>query len=217
MDIPTVKALVFDMDGTLAATEPLHMDAWLTVLGNHGMEVDEDWFQQWVGLSDAILAASVVNDYDLGVGQETLQHEKRTLFWAKARSSAELFPGVLDGLSALRQKYPIALCTSSSDKDAEAVFSNTGLDQFFETIVTSDRVANLKPDPSPYLLACRELGMNPAQCVALEDSPAGVTAAKRAGLYVIGLTTSKEPEELKGAHIIFPETRQAMDWILELQ
>ena len=139
------------------------------------------------------------------------------LFWAKARSSAELFPGVLDGLSALRQKYPIALCTSSSDKDAEAVFSNTGLDQFFETIVTSDRVANLKPDPSPYLLACRELGMNPAQCVALEDSPAGVTAAKRAGLYGIGLTTSKEPEELKGAHIIFPETRQAMDWILELQ
>lgn len=217
MNIPSPKALVFDMDGTLAATEPLHMDAWLTVLGKHGLDVDEQWFQQWVGLSDAILAAAVVKDHDLGTDQETLQREKRTLFWAKARSSAELFPGVLDGLTALRQKYPIALCTSSSDKDAEAVFSNTGLDKYFETIITSDRVTKLKPDPSPYLLACRELGVEPLHCIALEDSPAGVTAANRAGLYVIGLTTSKEPDELEGAHIIFPETRQAMDWILELQ
>jgi len=217
MDIPTVQAIVFDMDGTLAATEPLHMEAWLTVLGNHGLDVDEDWFQQWVGLSDGILAASVVKDYDLGTDQETLQHEKRTLFWAKARSSAELFPGVLEGLAALRQKYPIALCTSSSDKDAEAVFANTGLDEYFETIVTSDRVTNLKPDPSPYLLACSELGIDPEKCIALEDSPAGVQAAHRAGLYVIGLTTSKEAAELEGADIIFPETRHAMEWILELQ
>jgi len=217
MDIPTIKALVFDMDGTLAATEPLHMDAWLTVLNNRGLDVDEEWFQQWVGLSDAMLAAAVVKDHDLGADQETLQHEKRTLFWAKARASAELFPGVIEGLAALRQKYPIALCTSSSDKDAEAIFANTGLDEYFETIVTSDRVTNLKPDPSPYLLACRELDIAPTNCMALEDSPAGVTAANRAGLFVIGLTTSKEAEELDGAHIIFPETRQAMDWILELQ
>ena len=217
MENNKVEALVFDMDGTLAATEDLHMQAWLQVLGELGMDVDHEWFQQWIGSSDAVLAREVLAEHDLASTQEEMQEKKRNLFYAAARSGASLFEGVKEGLATLKEKFPLALATSSSDMDAEAVFFRTGLDTYFSTIVTSDRVERLKPDPYPYLLACRELKKDPSVCIAIEDSPIGVEAAHKAGLYVLGITTSKTPEELGLAHRIFSTTREAMDWIDQLK
>lgn len=210
---PAFKGIVFDMDGTLAATEPLHMEAWLTVLGDAGFSFDEHWFQQWVGLSDRVLAEAVVRDYQSALTVEQLQERKRNLFHATARQKAELFTGLDEALSWLQPRIPLGLATSSSDLDAEAVFANTRLNRFFRSIVTSDRVDNLKPAPDPYLLACREIGLAPQDCVALEDSPAGVTSACRAGLTVIGVTTSKTAEQLAEAHHIFPNTYDAINWL----
>lgn len=210
---PSFKGIVFDMDGTLAATEPLHMDAWLSVLNDAGFPFDEHWFQQWVGLSDRMLAEAVVRDYDILLSVEDLQEQKRNLFYTTARQKAKLYDGIDEALTWLQQRIPIALATSSSDLDTEAVFINTQLDRFFRTIVTSDRVTNLKPAPEPYLLACSELDLPPTECVAIEDSPAGVTSARRAGLTVIGVTTSKTPEQLHEAHYIFPHTKEAIAWL----
>lgn len=210
---PAFKGIVFDMDGTLAATEPLHMEAWLTVLHDAGFNFDEHWFQQWVGLSDRVLAEAVVRDYSPAWSVEELQERKRNLFHATARQKAELFVGLDQALAWLQSHIPLALATSSSNLDAEAVFANTQLNRFFHTIVTSDRVDNLKPAPDPYLLACREIGLAPQDCVAFEDSPAGVTSAREAGLTVIGVTTSKTAGQLAEAHHIFPNTYDAIHWL----
>lgn len=211
---PPFRGLVFDMDGTLTATEPLHMQAWLDVLARYGLIFGSSWFRQWVGLSDRMLAESVLREYDLQVELEVLQEEKRQLFYQTARERAELYPGTEDGLVHLGSRYPLALATSSSDRDAEAVFSRTQLNRFFGVIVTADRVEKLKPDPSCYLLACRELGLSPTDCLAVEDSPAGVRAAKRAGLTVVAVTTSQTTDRLAEADHLFPDTRSAMDWLL---
>jgi len=212
---PSFQGIVFDMDGTLAATEPLHMDAWLSVLQKAGLPFDEDWFQQWVGLSDKILAEAVVRDYAIELSVAELQEQKRNLFHATARRKAKLFEGIDEALTWLQQRIPLAMATSSSDLDAEAVFANTQLQRFFRTIVTADRVTNVKPAPEPYLLACRELNLPPTQCIAIEDSPAGVTSARRAGLIVLGVTTSKTPEQLREAHRVFPNTGAAIGWLRE--
>jgi len=213
----SIEGLVFDLDGTLAATEPLHEEAWLSVLYEQGLtQLDSSWFEQWVGHTDNRLAASVVAEFQLAADAASLQDAKRRYYHARARKAAQLFPAVGEGLSALAKKYPIALATSSSDADADAVFSGTGIDQYFRSIVTCDRVAERKPAPECYLLACRELGLPPKNCIAFEDSPAGVEAAYRAGLTVLAILSSKTKEELSQAHHHFGTTREAMDWVLGL-
>ncbi|MEM9529142.1 MAG: HAD family phosphatase, partial [Bacteroidota bacterium] len=182
------RALLCDLDGTLADTEPQHCSAWLRMLAErYQLEYDEHWFEQWIGTSDRTVAEYVIEKHGLPASVDDLITAKQDLFHAEVRAVGRSFPGVPEVLAEISSRFPLAIATNSGRLDAEVVVPALGLDRFTEVIVTATDVANLKPAPDIYLLAAARLGIAPEVCIAIEDSGPGGKAAKAAGCYLIGL------------------------------
>jgi beta-phosphoglucomutase len=209
-----IDGIVFDLDGTLADTEPLHIDTWLVVLNELGLKMDESWMHQWIGLSDRLVSEHVCTHYLKSQSVENLQHIKQQSYRKRATSEVKLFDQVEDYLLELSQLVPIALATNSSKEDVSAVFHATNLQKFLKVIVTANDVSFLKPNPEPYQTAATLLGINPSFCIALEDSPAGITSANKAGIFAIGVENSHPSDKLQEANLIFPNTTKALEFIL---
>jgi len=209
MQIPKIEAIIFDMDGTLVNTEPLHCKAWLNVLGKRGFHYDDEWFSQWIGKADRFLAQGVVEEHGLKLSAQVLQKEKENLFHALAEKETQTFPGLTELLSLLKGKLPMAIATNSSRKDAEKVFIPTQLDQWMDAVVTSDDVEQLKPAPDMYLLAAKKLGVQPEYCLVIEDSAAGARGAVAAGMYVLGVTSSIPADRMQMCAELFPHPTEA--------
>lgn len=209
-----IDGIVFDLDGTLADTEPLHIDTWLVVLNELGLKMDESWMHQWIGLSDRLVSEHVCTHYLKSQSIENLQHIKQQSYRKRATSEVKLFDQVEDYLLELSQLVPIALATNSSKEDVSAVFQATNLQRFLKVIVTANDVSFLKPNPEPYQTASTLLGINPTFCIALEDSPAGITSANKAGIFTIGVENSHPSDKLQEANLIFPNTPKALEFIL---
>lgn len=211
-----IEGIVFDLDGTLADTEPLHIDTWLVILNNLGLKFDESWMHQWIGLSDRLVAEHVCEQYLKGQSVEGLQHLKQQTYRNRAITEVKLFDQVEDYLHEITQFVPIALATNSSQDDVSAVFQATNLQRHLKVIVTANDVTNLKPHPEPYQSASFKMGLQPSLCFALEDSPAGIHSAKSAGLFAIGVENSHPSEKLKEANLIFSDTPKALAYILDV-
>jgi beta-phosphoglucomutase len=147
---------------------------------------------------------------------ENLQHIKQQTYRNRAVTEVKLFDQVEEYLHEMSQYVPIALATNSSREDVSAVFQATNLQKFLKVIVTANDVSFLKPNPEPYQTAASLLGINPSLCFALEDSPAGITSAKNAGLFAIGVENSHPAEKLKEANLIFSDTPKALAYILDV-
>lgn len=210
------EGIIFDLDGTLVDSEPLHMKAWLDALAGQGLHFDEKWFNQWIGHPDWALAEAVIAQYQLPLDRETLVSYKRVDYHQMAAARSTLFPKVEEGLKALKGKYKLAVATSSSNADAAAVFSSTKLDKYFQTAVTSNQVERMKPAPDCYLLAAKRIGLDPTKGAAVEDSVAGIKAAKGAGLFTLGVANSHAAEKLQEAHMVFEDTASAIEWLLNV-
>lgn len=211
----TYQGIIFDLDGTLVDTEPIHRDAWFDVMSNYDLTFGTDWFEQWIGKSDRVLAEALERYYKLPATADHLQEQKRTTYHQMATESANPFPGVEALLLVLKEQYRLGIATNSSDKDAAAVFQKTQLNLHFRTIVTADQVDRLKPAPDMYLLASKRLGLFTDVCLVVEDSPAGVKAAKEAGMYVLAVTNSHPEKNLQEADQIFPTSKAALQWIFD--
>lgn len=211
-----IEGIVFDLDGTLADTEPLHIDTWLVILNNLGLKFDESWMHQWIGLSDRLVAEHVCEQYLKGQSVEGLQQLKQQTYRNRAITEVKLFDQVEDYLHEITQFVPIALATNSSQDDVSAVFQATNLQRHLKVIVTANDVTNLKPHPEPYQSASFKMGLQPSLCFALEDSPAGIHSAKSAGLFAIGVENSHPSEKLKEANLIFSDTPKALAYIFDV-
>jgi len=181
-------ALLCDLDGTLADTEPQHCAAWLDLL-REDLQLDYDvhWFDQWIGTSDRMVAEWLVKEHGLPQSADALIGAKQKRFHGLVRSGGRSFAGVAEELGKISGRFPLAIATNSGRKDADVVVPALGLDKFTDVIVTATDVAHLKPAPDIYLLAAERLGVPATSCVAIEDSTPGGEAAKAAGCYLIGL------------------------------
>lgn len=217
MQLPhPIQAIIFDLDGTLVDTEKVHCYAWLDVLAKRGYHYDEHWFEQWIGTADRFLAAGVIEDHQLSIPPRVLQLEKEALFHQLVQKENRAYPGIEEVLSILQHRLPIAIATNSSSKDAEKVFISTPVNKYMQRVVTSSDVKKLKPAPDMYLLAAEQLGVSPEGCLVVEDSPAGSTAALKAGMYVLGLTSSQPKEKMTAAHEWFASPGEAMQRLEQL-
>ncbi|PZG12206.1 HAD family hydrolase [Nonomuraea aridisoli] len=197
-----MEAVFFDMDGLLVDSERV----WLEIK----TEVMERLGARWTPEHQAHLVGGSMErtvDYMLGVsGADVAPEDVRD--WmvggmvARLSQGVVVMPGAAELLDALRDEgVPVGLVTSSLKEIADAVLKGFGRDRF-DLVVTADDVTRTKPDPEPYLTAARRLGVEPAHCVVLEDSPNGVAAATAAGCAVVAVPNLLPVEPAPGRLVV---------------
>ncbi len=180
------EAILFDFDGVLADTEPLHYASWAEILRGEGILLDWETYQrQCIGMHDRQLVEFFCSLRKPALSFEKLWQRyeaKRRLFLNRALSSPPVPPETAKLVKDLRE-YKMAVVTSSDRAEVEPVLESAGLRQYFQLLVCGAEVVRPKPDPEPYLFAREALGV---QCgLAVEDSEAGVASARAAGLVVV--------------------------------
>jgi len=207
-----IKALVFDFDGIITDTEPVHMDAWQGVLEPAGVIVGEDEFRRdYVGLNDRDFLDAVSRAH----GHHFDDHEKADMIEQKTVATIgmlseeiPLLPGVADFIQAVRKSYPMAICSGANRSEIEFILKQLKWNGYFDPIVASDSVTHGKPDPEGYIRAYEglvEISDGPllaAEALAIEDSPKGIAAAKAAGLMCVAVRNSFDDDVLKDADTV---------------
>ncbi|MFT4571409.1 MAG: beta-phosphoglucomutase [Hyphomicrobiaceae bacterium] len=204
------RAILFDFDGVLVDTERLHLAGFQHALAAHDISLDEaSYFARYIGFDDRDAFRVIFDDSGrpLPAPEELarLTKEKARCFAELARERVEVYPGVrelLDSLAGMETgRLRVAIGSGALGRDIELVLGVTEMAQYFETIVAADDVAHSKPDPETYLEACRRLAetepsLRPAQCLVIEDTPAGLQAATRAGMVTVAVTNTHAAEML---------------------
>jgi HAD superfamily hydrolase (TIGR01509 family) len=194
-----LKALIFDMDGTLVHSDPVHLQAFAEVLGPEGVVIDDDLYRNTIiGHTNESIFATLLPGRPV-TEHETFADLKEAAF---RRLASELKPldGLLDLLDwADRNGVSIALVTNAPALNALHMLDVMGLTHRFAVKVTRDDVARGKPDPLPYLTALDRLGIDAAAAIAFEDSPSGMKAAKAAGLFSFGILTGLTAADMTDA------------------
>jgi len=193
------EAILFDFDGVLVDSEPVHFECWREVLQDFDIELDWNTYSHHgIGVSDRVLMgllckrAGRPRDVDRVIAEFP---RKKALFQRHMRQAPPFTADVLELLPQLRD-YQLAVVTSSTQAEVEPILLHAGIDGCFRTIVYGSDVKRLKPAPDPYLLAIERLRVNTA--LAVEDSDAGEASARAAGLDVLRIPTqSKMPELLR--------------------
>ena len=190
------RAVVFDMDGLLLDTETLWHEAETELFARHGATFTWDDRMAVMGTSFAMTADYFVRRLRRPVEEgPRLVQEMIELMHALVRRAVEARPGAVELVKRLRADgVPLGLASNSPRFLVDDALATAGLADAFDTIVTSDDVEHAKPAPDIYRLACERLGVEPADALALEDSASGVTAAKAAGLIVIGVPQFAEAD-----------------------
>ena len=193
------RALLFDLDGTLAETDSLHLPTWVDVLRPHGIEVDEAFYKEKIsGRSTGEIVRELLPDLSNEEGRE-IGDAKEANFRERA-GELEPLPGLLDFLEVARERgMKTALVTNAPEENVEAILLALELGEYFDEIVLSDEVGPVKPDPAPYRAALDRLGVSPEEAVAFEDSISGISSAVGAGVPTVGIASTQNPERLRQA------------------
>jgi HAD superfamily hydrolase (TIGR01509 family) len=208
------QALILDLDGTLADTEPLHDQAWDVVLRGIPREAVAGERQKWIGMSSAEIARTLIAVFSLPHAEEDMLRKKRRRFRQLVRRGLPPFPGLPEELAAwTRAGVPLAVATSGSRREALLVLRKLRLTVRFQAVVTCDDVPRAKPAPDCYLLAAELLGKQPEDCVAIEDSLNGMTAAVAARTRVLAVSASALDSLPAGVERTFPTTVAALQWL----
>ena len=177
-------ALLFDLDGTLIDTESIAMTSGLAAFEAVGYPVDPEFMHRLIGV-DQPTSGRIIRNHLPEIDLPALNAAWHVGFTAGVDRGLELKAGVHELLATAPGHIHRAVVTSSGRKDAHHKIGIVGLAPSFATVVTVDDVTRPKPDPEPYLLAARILGVDPARCLAFEDSETGAEAAHRAGCVVV--------------------------------
>jgi beta-phosphoglucomutase len=207
-------ALIFDMDGVIVDSNPLHRETWEEFNRRHGLETTEEMHAFMYGKrNDDIVrhfygaALPEPEVHARGAAKEALYREI-----ARTRLDKMLLPGLRDFLDAHRG-YPIAIASNAEPENIELILDGADLRRYFRVVVDGHQVVNPKPHPEIYLRVADLLGVQPANSVVFEDSHTGVEAARAAGMRVVGICTTHD--DLPGTSISVDnfESRELRQWL----
>jgi HAD superfamily hydrolase (TIGR01509 family) len=195
------NAVILDMDGVVIDSNPFHRIAWKNFLAKHQITVDEEMFRTVIFGTTGDQALKKILNGNLTEFQVDAYVKEIDSTYREALRSSDHFvplPGLRDFLKAAANRgCRIVLATSAPIENIRLVVDGLQLDGYFEFIIDKTQVEHGKPDPEIYLKAVDMINLEKASCVVFEDSLAGIQAAKRAGLRVVGVTTSHSAMELQ--------------------
>lgn len=188
MDIKMKKIAIFDMDGVLIDSEPLHWDAYRVLMGKLRINIPEEELNGFVGKTAVVIWKSVKERYALEESLEELMQKKDAVFFESLKAvSLEPMKGVKDLLEELQRAGIVCTIASSSYRNIiDHILSELELESYFDYVISGDEVRNGKPDPEIFLKVAERYDAAPRECVVIEDSHNGVCAAKTAGMNCVG-------------------------------
>ncbi len=219
------RAVIFDFNGVIINDEPLHLELLRRTIIEEGMTfVESDYFEKYLGCDDRRCFQRALTDHGrLEAAADTtyiqsLITRKTGYYQESVRSQNLLFPGIAGLIERLGASCPLAIASGALREEIELALAHARIAHHFALIVASEDVRQSKPDPEGYLLALAGLQkiipeLEAGECLVIEDSVAGVTAAKQAGMPCLAVTTSYPASRLGHADWI---TAQVTDWFTEL-
>jgi HAD superfamily hydrolase (TIGR01509 family) len=214
-----LKALLFDFDGVILDSEEYHFEAFQRVFEEEGVSLTrESYYQNCLGFNDVecfrwgLKGSAKINEPR---GLEKLTNRKAVYFEDLLSTEMRFFPGVCEFIRAAGAKYPLAVTSMARRGEIEMALRNADLADLFRLIVSGEDVAKTKPNPEPYEKTLRLLNahlsltetdreIRPNQCLVIEDSSAGIQSARAAGMNVLALAQTEEPDRLKAADRVLP-------------
>ena len=207
----TLQAIVFDFDGVIADSEPLHLRAFQRTLAEHDLTLTAaDYYSAYLGYDDAGVFAAVARDRGVALTDQQLNalvQKKGAYIQELLKAGEVLFPGAADFVRQAAAAVPIAIASGAQRHEIEEILDATQLRGCFASIVAAGDTVRGKPAPDPYARAFQLLQRSngataPGRCVAIEDSRWGLESARGAGLRCVGVTNSYPAAELPGAELI---------------
>lgn len=186
IEVPSeVKGLIFDLDGTLANTMPIHYEAYQKVLDKYGVVFPKDTFHSWAGIPtvqtfEQLKEMFAISDMD----PKAATLEKRGNFERKLHL-AEVIEPVFNVVKEHYGKLPMSIGTGSSAVMGRKTYETLGIDHYIKILVTIDDVNHPKPHPETFLLCASKMGVDPKDCLVFEDGDNGINAAKSVGMQYI--------------------------------
>lgn len=201
-----IHAIVFDFDGVLADSEPLHLRAYQKVFESLGATLTrEEYYTQYLGFDDegVFRAAGDANGWTFDTRQlQVLIEDKSRVLEGLVSVGGVLYPGAIECITRMAAEFPLGIASGSLRHEIETILRAEGLDRYFRFIVGSGDTQQSKPEPDPYRRAAELHGLPPAACVAIEDSRWGIESAKAAGLRCVGITHTYPRHELSAADAV---------------
>jgi beta-phosphoglucomutase len=205
-----LRAVIFDFDGIIVDTEPLHYKAFQDVLVPLGLGYSwDEYIRRYIGYDDRDAFREVFRSNGRQLGGSDLRvliEEKGAAFQRCIGAGLEPYPGVVELVGAIAGTLPLGLCSGALPSDILPILRQLNIENSFDAIVTAEDVAASKPDPASYALAvarldaaCTGRGVTAGTCLAIEDTPAGIASATGAGLKALAVTNSYPEESLAGA------------------
>jgi beta-phosphoglucomutase len=224
-----VRAIIFDLDGTLADTEELHFEAFNAVLTPQEIELSRgDYFTRFIGYDDHDCFALLLREHRKPADDTKIAEliaQKTRVYQAMITERQVLFGGAAEFVRRCALRFPLALVTGTLRAEAEMILRKAQLRDLFIDIVTAEDVEHGKPAPDGFEAALGRLGyilrprpaLVPVECVAVEDTPAGIEAARRAGMRVLAVAQTVLASELAAADFVRPSLAETdLDEVLRV-
>lgn len=210
-----LQAVVFDFDGVLANSEPLHLRAYQSVLSAHGLSLSaQEYYETYLGFDDETVFRELARERNLPVTEDWvtgLTAEKGRALQKLLRAASPLFPGAAAAVRAMAARVPVGLASGALRHEIVQVLEAEDLPDVFTAIVAVGDTPRSKPAPDPYARAVELIEtatgspLDPDRVVAVEDSLQGLASARAAGLRTVALATTYRPELLKEAALVLPD------------
>lgn len=199
-ELRNIKAVIFDLDGTIVDSEPLHEKVFYELFGELGHPDDHGiHFEEYYGTSDEAVWRDFVKKFPQDQSMSELLAWKQERYLQMLVLEKPIFPGVHNLIDELSSRYSLAIASGSRHTVIDRVLNLGALDSYFPVRISSQDVKNGKPDPEIFILTAHKLGIEPRQCVVIEDSVFGVQAANSAGMLSIGITNTFSGNDLQDA------------------
>lgn len=188
-----IKGLIFDLDGTLADTMPMHIESWMKAGEQHGVLITEKMIHDYAGVPTVQVIEIFNKEFEWNLDPYDFREAKNTIYLdLKAARGIEAITEVVQIADRYRSVYPLSVGTGSTRENAESALKALNISQWFMGLVSADDVTMHKPHPQTYLRCAEIMEVPPHTCHVFEDSPVGIQAALDAGMTATNIQTGEE-------------------------